>query len=299
MEVLAGEEASIRRGPPVPYRADTSGPPSSNPPQPPARRLGTEVLTATPSTNSFTKPKPKPSLPPRLPPKQGSLTSQEPTSPPPPYSESPKQENGSHTVINQGPLNRLGSAGISVPDLGIGGSAKSNFWRNQPSVDDETVTSDKVANQSSQLSELQSRFSKVSTEPSNDQVPSQGTTWAQKQAALKTASSFRDDPSSISLADAKTTISTANNFRERHGEQVAEGWKKTNSLNKKYNLMDKFNGYASDDANSSQNDAGFSDVNDQSMSSLNRKPPPPPPPKRFGSSSASSPPPIPLASKPR
>ena len=52
-------------------------------------------------------------------------------------------------------------------------------------------------------------------------APARGTTWAQKQAALSTASQFQRDPSKVNSADAHAAFSTANNFRQRHGEEVA------------------------------------------------------------------------------
>lgn len=295
----------MRRGPSVPYRAATAGLTTSNLPKPPVRQLGNEIPLDTSQANSILRSKPKPSLPPRLPPRQGNLALQQHASPSSPYSVTPSEESTPDIGVNQGALKRLGSAGISVPGFGIGGgSADSNPRQNQQSLSNEKATSNKLAIQGSQISGLQTKFSKISIKSPTAETPSQGTTLAQKQAALKTASSFRNDPASVSLADAKSTVSTANNFRERHGDQVADGWKKSNDLNKKYNLMDKFNNYASDGTHPPQTEAGSTavtlDANDQSMLSSKRKPPPPPPLKRSGnSSSATSPPPIPLASKPR
>ncbi|RAL58442.1 hypothetical protein DID88_005147 [Monilinia fructigena] len=90
------------------------------------------------------------------------------------------------------------------------------------------------------------RFSKLTTSPTpspNAPPPTSGTTLAQKQAALKTASAFHKDPTSISLAEARTAASTANNFRERHGEQVKSGWASANKLNAKYGIADKVGSY--------------------------------------------------------
>ena len=294
----------MRRGVSVSYRADTTGPTTNNLPKPPVRQFGNEIPLDTSQAISIARSKPKPSLPPRLPPRQGKLALQQHASPPPPYFTTPPEEITPNSGINQGALKRLGSAGISVPGFGIGGgSVESNPWQNQRSLSNEKATSDKSVNQGSQISGLQTRFSQISVQSSTAETPSQGTTLAQKQAAFKTASSFRNDPASVSLADAKSTVSTANNFRERHGDQVADGWKKSNDLNKKYNLMDKFNNYASDGTHPPQTEAGStavtSDANDQSMLSSKRKPPPPPPKRSGSSSAASSPPPIPLASKPR
>lgn len=75
----------------------------------------------------------------------------------------------------------------------------------------------------------------------------------QKQDALRTASNFHKDPSSISLSDARATASTANNFRERHGEQVAAGGRWAGAMNKKYDVANRVNGYAGSNGNTQRN----------------------------------------------
>lgn len=143
------------------------------------------------------------------------------------------------------------------------------------------------------------------------QSPGGGTTWTQKQAALKTASNFRNDPSSISFSDAKNAASTANNFRERHGEQVAAGYTTASNLNTKYGLSEKAGrlaGKFGGDGNQSQESGVV--MQDNTSNVVNaaawKKPPPPPPKKRLdlgtaqaGSFGSGGPPPIPLASKPK
>jgi hypothetical protein len=101
------------------------------------------------------------------------------------------------------------------------------------------------------MSEMRSRFSKFkdglggTTSPSSSPAPaqsSQGTTWTQKQAALKTMSDFKKDPKSVSYSSVRSAASTANNFRERHGEQVAAGVTKAKGMNEKYGVSEKAKG---------------------------------------------------------
>lgn len=156
----------------------------------------------------------------------------------------------------------------------------------------------------SQLTNLQSRFSKLSTTSPQPGSPSQGTTLAQKQAALKTTSSFRKDPSSVSLADARATASTANNFRERHGDQVASGLKSANALDKKYDISNRFGVNVSNSGSPGYGKVTppsvVTETPDSAVSAVKKKPPPPVPKKIFsGLLAASSPPPVPLSSKPK
>ncbi|KAL9068452.1 MAG: hypothetical protein Q9161_006203 [Pseudevernia consocians] len=309
--------------PPVPYRANTTGSSTTDLPKPPVRRLENSEPTATATASPTAKP--KPSLPPRLPPRQNSHPTTNAPSPPPDYSAATQQQPSQDSYLNQGALGRLGKAGVSVPGLGIGGgqgsSQASNPWRNEsnsttPSTSSPTMT------QSPSTSGLQSRFGKLTTSPSSSSptqppVPSQGTSFAQKQAALHTASQFRNDPSSITLSDARNSAATANNFRERHGEQVATGWKGANALNKKYDVANRVNGIAGQNGSASQvredgpitmqdntaSPAGGGSMpaspwaNEPSLSALRK--PPPPPVRRTGTGSSGTPPPVPMGSKPR
>ena len=63
-------------------------------------------------------------------------------------------------------------------------------------------------------------------------------------------------PSSVSFSDARAAASTANNFRERHGEQAKTGMQKAQDMNQKYGqqakdmntkygVSSKLSGYAS------------------------------------------------------
>ncbi|KAI9873008.1 MAG: hypothetical protein M1830_000945 [Pleopsidium flavum] len=296
LEARAAEDETTRPAPPpVPYRADTTGLSTDHLPMPPLRRLDQNKTSSVPTP--LRAQKSKPSLPPRLPPRQNSSSVEDTLLPPPPYNGTVQDAPVEKSYLNQGSLKRLGSAGVSVPGLSIGDPP--NPWHDQRSSSAGSSTNP-------QLSELQSRFSKMSTSSQKSESPSQGTSFAQKQAALKTASSFRNDPSSVSLLDARNAASTANNFRQRHGDQVASGWQSANGLNQKYGIANNVNSYATGSASSQVDGAppplGTSVVSGSSAAAVKKKPPPPPPKKRdLGGSGDDSlePPPLPLASKPR
>lgn len=233
------KETSVGRKvpPPIPYRAKSTGDLTTNAPKP--------SLPGDQSVEGF-KPKPKPSLPPRLPPRQISVSPQSPASPPPAYSTTlaPKAA-VSNSYLNHGSIRRLGLAGITVPGLGIEAGSRGSSLRQ---ADDGNSKSGPSPGAAKGLDKPNSQlpknldFSSVQ-KAAGPGSPSQGTTLAQKKAALKTATAFRKDPSSISLADAKATASTLNNFRERHGDQVASGMKSANALNQKYDISSKLAGH--------------------------------------------------------
>ncbi|TVY44632.1 Altered inheritance of mitochondria protein [Lachnellula occidentalis] len=294
------EEAARPKPPPMPYRADTTGLSTSHLPPPPGRKDGADGRSPPPPP--VNKPKP-PSLPPRLPPRQNSSPA---PSPPPTYNAAASEPDSHRGILNQGSLNRLGAAGLSVQGFGIGekkgrepvpppkASSSRNTSRDPPQVN------------TSQLNELQSRFSRQSPSSPKPESQSEGTSFAQKQAALKTASSFRNDPSSVSLSDAKSAASTANNFRERHGEQVKSGWQSANKLNTKYGISDKVGAYGGG-GNSQQEVASPQERANSNglpqVAGLKKKPPPPPAKKAQLTSPNTGkeplPPPIPLSSKPK
>lgn len=291
---LEEEEARRAAAPPVPYRADTTGLSTAHLPPPPGRKDGAD------GRSIVAAPKPKPGLPPRLPPRQNSQPSPGAASPPPTYGAATSEPAAHKGILNQGSLNRLGASGISVSGFGIGGK--------QPLPPPQTSPKpSSPAASGPQLSELQSRFSRLGTSSSTAEAPSSGTTFAQKQAALKTASSFRNDPSSVSLSDARTAASTANNFRERHGDQVAGGWKSANKLNQKYGIADKVGSYSTPSVGTPSSPAEqvtspTIELRDNTLPF--KKPPPPPPKKKAGLSGGADaglgpPPPIPLSSKPK
>lgn len=228
-------------------------------------------------------------------------------------------------------MDRLGSAGLSVPGLGIGSGGSKPVLPPPRSANASPRPSSAIAPppaSSSSVNELQARFSKfgIGKSSANEGTaspqpppPSQGTTWTQKQAALKTMSDFKKKPSSVSFSDAKSAASTANNFRQRHGEQVAAGVSKANNLDQKYGVSGKVGGYVgkmNNDAGGSSTTAASSTGAGRAQSHLDtigaaagllgkKKPPPPPPPKKkpdLGGGSAApaadEPPPVPMSTRP-
>uniref|UniRef100_L2FUB1 Gmp synthase n=1 Tax=Colletotrichum fructicola (strain Nara gc5) TaxID=1213859 RepID=L2FUB1_COLFN len=231
-----------------------------------------------------------------------------------PASPAPPPTSSGGGYLNQNALNRLGSAGVSVPALGIGRPAppdppsRSNNSSPAPPPRSGAFSPPSTG----QMNELQNRFAKLgkSSGQSASPPPTEGTTMEQKQAALRTASNFHKDPKSVSMADARSAASTFNNFRQRHGEQVAAGVKSANNLNQKYGIADKVGKYAGQASGQQQQQAGNSSTASTPLSPPpglvnalgKKKPPPPPPPKKKPQIGAppgdDEPPPIPLATKP-
>ncbi|KAF2740795.1 hypothetical protein EJ04DRAFT_507806 [Polyplosphaeria fusca] len=266
-EAKARAEEEANKPPPGPYRPDTTGLSTANLPKPPVRRTGSPAA--------------KPKLPPRLPPRQNSHPDLHAPNPPPPYSEVAHDDTSGQGHLNQGALDRLGRAGVSVPGLGINRTA-------HPIPAGQTPKPAQASpGQGPQLSELQSRFSRMTAPSAENQPPSGGTSWADKQAALRTASSLRNDPSKVSTSDMTSAASTANNFRERHGDEAAAGWQRASGLTQKYGVLDRMNKAASP-------------ASPPASPTQGKKPPPPPPPKKKGlSTNIGEPPPVPLSSKPK
>ncbi|OTA66481.1 hypothetical protein K449DRAFT_462497 [Hypoxylon sp. EC38] len=276
---------------PKPYKVDTTGLSTAHLPPPPVRR-GSPDKREPPPLPSSAKPAGPPSLPPRLPPRSGSVS--------PAQRQSPVSTGGSQPsgYLNQGAIDRLGAAGISVPGLGIGGKTPPPPPARSPTTSSFPSTGSLSTKPSNgQMNELQNRFSRLTTssqkEPSA--APTQGTTWAEKQAALKTASSFRKDPSSVSLADVKAAAGTAHNFQQRHGDQVASGLKLANGLNQRFN-------------NSGGNEQGTAASPTSPIGQITgiigkKKPPPPPPAKKPQLSATGNqgdgPPPVPIGTRPK
>ncbi|KAI0016669.1 hypothetical protein F4780DRAFT_758246 [Xylariomycetidae sp. FL0641] len=252
--------------PPKPWQRDTTGLSTAHLPPPPVRRPGTATgdgdgdgEAPPPPYTAVQSKGPPPKLPPRLPPRAppaavtttttttttvaGTTTTSAPTTRP--------------SYLSQA-TSRLSAAGISVPSLGIGGGNSS-------------CSAAKAAPPPPPPR---------SPLPAPTPAPTTGTTWAQKQAALKTAADLRRDPSSVSFADARAAAGTANNFRQRHGDQVQAG----------VSAAGKLQGIA----------AG---------AGLKKAPPPPPPAKSrrvveavqgggAGAGEEPPPPPVPLATRP-
>ena len=287
--------------PPVPYRLDTTGLSTEALPKPPLRRIEAVDPSGPSGAHSSLQParpatKPRPSLPPQLPPREPMTPTPETLQPASSATRGPLPASG----LKQDALSRLGSAGVSVRELNIGGQQEAQITNDGRDVNRPATSN---PHQKPALSELHKRFSGLSTtSPVTETSPDGGTSFAQKQAALKTASSFRKDPSSVSLSDAKTAATTADNFRQRHGEQVASGLKSANAVNRKYDVAGKLGGHSCDISAKDETLPSPSAVDDLNPVSITeKKKPPPPPPKRFHGAAASltsSPPPIPLSSKP-
>ena len=308
-------QPEAERPEPQSYRRDTTGLSTSHLPPPPGRRDGANGKPPAPAIGG--RPpveKPKPSLPPRLPPRQTEHVDEYTPAAPPPYSVE-AQPPAHQGILNQGAMNRLGAAGVSVPGFEIAPSPSPPLPSRRQAAAPPPVSPQKPV--PPQLGELQSRFTKFTTSSSQNETPqpaaaSQGTTWAQKQAALKTASSFRNDPSSVSSSDVRAAASTTNNFRERHGAQVASGIQSANNLNNKYGLTDKAGAAAAYGVGNTAPTQSPVPARDQ-INGMNldghahavavKKAPPPPPKKRpdiVGTQQSSGPPPpIPLSSKPK
>ncbi|CAL3964758.1 hypothetical protein PZA11_002313 [Diplocarpon coronariae] len=304
------EEAAKPKAPPLPYRANTTGLSTSHLPPPPGRKDGADGRVPVPEE----KPKP-PGLPPRLPPRQNSSPALS-RAPPPQYSATADatEPDAHRGILNPGALSRLGAAGVSVPGFGMGGAkVKAPLPPSSPSPARSPAPSEPPVN-NPQLNELQSRFSRLSSSSSpKPAAPSEGTAFAQKQAALKTASALRNDPSSVSLGDARAAANTADNFRERHGEQVKSGWQSAYKLNTRYGIAEKVGAFGSSSAPVPEPRSPPIETGDSTSSSplggtqggvVGKKKPPPPPAKRkelAGNGVSKEPvaPPIPFASKPK
>jgi len=159
------------------------------------------------------------------------------------------------------------------------------------------------------MNELQSRFARLgssnqsqtqSTAAGQPQA-SAGTSWADKRAALETARNAHRDPSSVSFADARSAVGTANNFRQRHGDAIAGGVGRLNSMGV------GFGGQSTTPQVAATSGAGY-DGGGSVAGAVGKKPPPPPPPKKKvlgfegqnqGSEPPPPPPPVPMGSKPR
>lgn len=297
-EQYAGQHEQKAPPPPVPFRIDSTGLSKENLPKPPTRHA--QAASSVDSAAAVRKP--KASLPPRLPPRQNSAASTDTASPASPsYAATKQLGSPQKSYLNQNALNRLGAAGVVVPGFGIGQTSDTgNVWRDEPlSMIDNS--SDAATKKAPDLNELHSRFAKMSAASTPPESPAQGTTFADKQAAFRTASSFRNDPSSVTLGDARSAASTANNFRERHGEQAAAGWQGVNGLNKKYGIANKIGGFGSESSSFPVLPSPPSSPMASGMNPTYGKKPSPIPPKKLTGTNSSGhpPPPVPLASKPR
>ena len=358
-EIEAEQKAA---GPPVPYRADRTGLKTDHLPPPPVHR---DVLRS-PEVPEPGPSRPKPGLPPRLPSRQATIPtpvvhpavhSPLPKTSPPAYESvaviQPSPQPKTNFTINQAAVNRLGNAGVSVPALGIGSEQTTNPWRNEQTKSPPTTT----PSSNNQLSELQARFARMNSnastasqqaatppfvtpaqspaptplatpsQPAESQPQPQGSTWAEKQAAMRTAQNAYKDPSTVSVSDAASAAQTANSFRERHKDQIDAAGVRANGWNKKYNVTGRLNSFLDKHQSPTSEtppNGGLPGVGQQQQvqtgmaaqtqplppqypdvtASISRKPPPPPPPKKPANmhgnpgAAAVAPPPVPLGTKP-
>lgn len=314
----AEEETAKPVAPSLPYRANTTGLSTDGLPAPPMRRIQAEE--GPPPQVQKPAPRPVPRPPPRLPPRQNSNPTEFTEPAPPPYTPgrlpspaSPRTERQQQVAsyLNKGSLNRLGQAGVSVPGLDIGRTASPEDTRTAGVI--KPLPRQPAAPSSGQLSELQARFSRMpgrvslptAQNPQATGTGSRGTTWQQKQAVLTTANKFHQDPSSVSLSDAEEAGSTLNNFRQRHGEQVAQGWQQAQGLEQKHGISGRVGAFAEvhQQQQGSTTEPAIQPAAPSSIAA-GKKAPPPPPKKKASLTSAyvddaGTPPPIPLSSKPR
>ncbi|RHZ61480.1 hypothetical protein CDV55_101937 [Aspergillus turcosus] len=281
------EEAQRPAGPPLPYRANTTGLNTDNLPPPPARRMHSPA-----SSVSSASSRPVPSVPPRIPPRLNSTPQSHPETPPPAYSPS---EPASEGLLNQGAVSRLSNAGVSVPAFGIGDNRSSSSNTTGGAVGQASVN------------ELQARFSQMRT--SSSQSPSQAPSPSVRGSTTHPESS---------------AVSTVNNFRERHNDKIQAGKERVQDFNDKYKISQRFNNFVDEkrSANTSISSKQFRppptpphpNRNQPSSDSVEidalnqRKAPPPPPPKKAAmrstpvnapSPSSPIPPPLPLSTKPQ
>ncbi|KAL1302688.1 hypothetical protein AAFC00_003051 [Neodothiora populina] len=246
------QEEEEEKPPPGPYKRDTTGLSTSHLPPPPVRRVdGASPPPPPRSARASPAPPPRaavaappsagPRLPPRLPPRQNSRPDLDTPPPPPSYNEAAAVPEPDYAAMG-----RLGQAGVSVPGLDIGRDESYSAPASAHGIQDRHPTPP-GAPQAMRVNELQERFAKMNfpsthgqpTETQHVEQPSQGTSWQQKQAAADTAAKFHKDPSSVSFSDARGAASTANNFRQRHGDQVKSGWAQAREMGSKYGAQAK------------------------------------------------------------
>ncbi|KAJ5114315.1 hypothetical protein NUU61_000074 [Penicillium alfredii] len=189
------EQARKPAPPPVPYRVNTTGLSTDNLPPPPVRRLDSPS-SASPATNT----KPKPQLPPRIPPRNG--PSQSPS--PPAYSSVPPSL--SNGYVNQDATSRLSNAGVSVPALGIG--------------EEGGRPSPPASANNTPVNEIQSRFSRMTTDSGSPSAPS---------PPARAGSNQGTDPAG--------GTSSVQNFRERHADKIDMGKQKLGGVTSRISTL--------------------------------------------------------------
>lgn len=259
---LQEEDHPARPPPPaLPYRADRTGLKTDNLPPPPVHRDRRDGGVLPPPSRP-PAPAAQPRLPPRLPSRQNTTSPVTEEPPPPSYDAVATPQPVGSSYINQSAVNRLGNAGVSVPGLGIGKQNEPNPWKDERSTSQSSGTN--------QLSELQSRFSRMNTPsqetgvtspstPAQVQSPSQSSlpSWKQSQSAFQTASNLRTNPQKVSLADAQSAAQTAGQaqrsasaFREKHADSIASAQSKAKTWDQKYKVTSKINKFLDEHSDS-------------------------------------------------
>ena len=159
-----------------------------------------------------------PPVPPRLPPRRNTTD----------VTEEDLHERGGLSAGAASAMGRLGRAGISVPGFE---TKKVDGDGHSPASSNHQILPPPPRSNIGSIGAIGNRFSKPSISAA---VPTTGTTMAEKQAAVKTANQFYKDPSKVSFSDARAAASTARNFQQRHGEQVADGIRAGNELKDKH-----------------------------------------------------------------
>jgi hypothetical protein len=263
------------------YQVDTSGLSTSRFAPPLTRHTG----ASSPSTVPGSRP-PPPALPPRLPPRS---TATFPSVPPPTSKTMPTAG-----ILNQGALNRLGAAGVSVPALGIGRSSPPDNY-SDVSKAVSPVHESKWRDLPTGLNRLNLANSPRADSNLEPTAPSGGTTFAKKKAAIGTAVALQNDPKSVSLKDARAAVGTLNNIRQRHGDQVSSGMNAANSFNQKHDVTGKLGAVSGIQTGHQSITTGASSIPQSLELAAKKKPPPPPPVKRKPDVA----PPIPMNTRPQ
>ncbi|PSK51921.1 hypothetical protein B9Z65_3188 [Elsinoe australis] len=335
------EEAEQPKASTGPYRKDTTGLRTDHLPPPPVRRgtgtaspsspapsrIPTSAVNKPPlpppsaGSSSPAKPRAPPSLPPRLPPRQSTEPNEYTPPPPPTYNEALSQPQtpaasapqsfpapSSSISTNTSSLSRLASSGVSVPSLGVS--------RNPASPPPQPSSPASRFGQSGGMSELQSRFNKLGTNSSSNPTASNATQSPQQNGgsaspmsasslggAYNTFNKATQDPSKVSLSEARSATSTANAVNQRYGAQIAQG----------VGAANRFAGGPGGGVGGGHGDgAGGSGTGNAGFAALanvaQKKKAPPPPPSRgnggvgqgtAGGGGGAPPPPVPMGSKPR
>ncbi|KAJ6256103.1 hypothetical protein Dda_9195 [Drechslerella dactyloides] len=332
-EQAESQEQEEESAPPRSFPANTTGLSTRGLPAPPKRTLGT-TSTSTPATspqpqaNRPTPPLPNRAQPPPLPGRQTSRSLSSPEAPPPfPLVKGPGTAPSTAAASA-----RLAQAGVSVPGLDIGTASTGTPSpplpsRERPTPSPRAPPQNNAAAASSgnpySMSELSGRFASLkpasSSSTKSTETPSAGTSWSQKQAAFKTVMQARKDPTSVSLSDAAAAAKTADNFRQRHGDQVVQGYQRAEAAglvsspaaSGSAGMKPPGGGWgdvasrASKTASIYSNHSNPSDTSaadgggSSALASIAAKKKPPPPPKPRDLDPVKTPPPIPLSTKPK